>query len=156
MYTIDDLISKLIKIEEEGYQFYLMISEKLEVENKLQIVAKVFSNQEKKHMLIYEELKNNSSSYDNIEIEFTIYNRASQLISEFSKMKSNNSITDVKSLLKFALEFEKENLSLVISIAGLFVKTEKYAQSKSYIILSEIIKEEENHVKMIEDIIKVR
>ena len=154
MYTIDNLIDKLIKIEEEGSNLYLIISENNNIEKKLQIMTKVLSNEEKKHIIIYEGFKKNSTTYDNIEIELTTYDRAVELIYEFSKVKTKNNIKNVRELFKFALIFEKENLALVLIISGLFVKTHEDINSKNYMIISEIIKEEQKHVNLIEDIIK--
>lgn len=110
MYTIIDLIDKLAAIDEEQYKLYLRISEDINVENKLQTIAKVFFNEEKKHLRMFEELKENSSTYSDIEIDFTTYDRAVELIYEFSKIKTKDHIDDVNGLLKAALIFEKENL----------------------------------------------
>ena len=154
MYTIDNLIDKLIELEEEGYKLYLMISENIKFENNLQIMAKILANDEKKHMLVYEEFKKNLATDDDTEIEFTIYDRAVELIYEFSKIKTKNNIKNVKELFKFALIFEMENLSLVLIISGLFVKSYKDVETRNYKILSEIIKEEQKHVNLIEEILK--
>jgi len=154
MYTIIDIIEKFAEIDKEQYKLYSRISENVEVEDKLQIMAKVFSNQEKNHLLMFEELKKISSTYNDIEIEFSIYDRASELIYEFSKIKTNNNISDVKELLKSALTFEKENLSLVIIVSGLFVKLYDDTETRNYKILSEIMKEEERHIKLIEDFLQ--
>ncbi|MBU3180729.1 hypothetical protein [Clostridium psychrophilum] len=154
MYTIDNLIDKLIKIEEEGSNLYLIISESVNIEKKLQIMAKILSDEEKKHIIIYEEFKKNSTTYDNIEVELATYDRAVGLIYEFSKIKTRNSIKNVRELFKFALIFEKENLALVLIILGLFVKSHEDINSKNYMIVSEIVKEEQKHVNLIEDIIK--
>ena len=154
MYTIIDLIDKLAEIDEEQYKLYVRISEDINIENRLQVMAKVFLNEEKKHLLIFEELKENSSTYNDIEIDFTTYDRAVELIYEFSKVKTKNHIIDVNGLLKAALIFEKENLSLILIIQGLFVKLYKDIETRNYIILSKIIKEEQIHVDIIENIFK--
>jgi len=154
MYTIDNLIDKLIQIEQEGHDLYLMISENTNVENKLKIMAKILAVEETKHMLAYEGFKKNQSPYDNIEIDFTTYDKATELIYEFSKIKTKNYISDVTELFKSALIFEKENLSLVLILSGLFVKSYKDLESRNYLIFSEIIKEEQMHVDLMEDILK--
>lgn len=154
MYTIIDLIDRLSEIEIQAYKLYLSISENIKVENSLKIMTKVFSNQEKKHLLVYEKLKEDLSSYDDIEIQFSTYDRVSTLIFEFSKVGREGDIRDVKELLKFVLTFEKENLALLLSIQGLFVKLQKDIETTNYIILSEIIKDEQQHVKLIEDILE--
>ena len=153
MYTIIDLITKLTKIDEEQYELYLRISENIEIKSSLKIIAKVLFNEEKKHLAIFQELKENSSTYSDIDIDFATYDRAVELIYEFSKIKSKIPIANVTELLEAALIFEKENLSLVLIVQGLFVKLYKDVETRNYIILSEIIKEEQKHIDVIETIL---
>ena len=122
MYTIIDLIDKLSKIDEEQYELYLRIYENIETRNSLKIIAKVLFNEEKKHLDIFQELIQNSSTYSDIDIDISTYDRSVELIYEFSKIKTKDPIDDVKGLLKAALIFEKENLSLLLIVQGLLVK----------------------------------
>ncbi|MCB2307243.1 hypothetical protein LGL08_01335 [Clostridium estertheticum] len=154
MYTIIDLIDKLAEIDKEQYELYLRISQYIKFEARLQVMSKVFSNQEKKHLIMFEELKKISSTYDDIEIEFGTYDRAVELIYEFSKIKTKNHINNVEELFNAALIFEKENLALVIIIIGLFVKLHNHVETRNYIILSQIMKEEQSHVNLIQDILE--
>jgi len=154
MYTIIDLIDKLGEIDKEQYELYLRISQNIKFEGRLQVMSKVFSNQEKQHLIMFEELKKISSTYNDIEIEFSIYDRAVELIYEFSKIKTKIDINTVEELFKAALIFEKENLALVIIIIGLFVKLHNDVKTRNYIILSEIMKEEQSHVNLIQDILE--
>ena len=154
MYTIIDLIDKLVKIDEEQYNLYLTISENLEVKNSLKIMAEVFFKEEKKHLHIFEELKENSSTFSDIDIDLATYDRSVELIYGFSKIKSEISILNVNELFTSALIFEKENLSLLLIVQGLLVKLYKDVESRNYIILSEIIKEEQKHIDLIDTILK--
>ena len=153
MYTIIDLIDKLSKIDEEQYELYLQIYENIETRNSLKIIAKVLFNEEKKHLAGFQELKESSSTYTDIDVDFAIYDRAVELIYEFSKIKSKIPIANVTELLEAALIFEKENLSLVLIVQGLFVKLYKDVETRNYIILSEILKEEQKHIDVIETIL---
>jgi len=157
MYTIIDLIDKLSKIDEEQYELYLQIYENIETRNSLKIIAKVLFNEEKKHLAGFQELKESSSTFSDIDIDidfdFAIYDRAVELIYEFSKIKSKIPIANVTELLEAALIFEKENLSLVLIVQGLFVKLYKDVETRNYIILSEILKEEQKHIDVIETIL---
>jgi hypothetical protein len=154
MYTIIDLIDKLSKIDEEQYYLYLSISENTNIDNNLKIMAKVLFNEEKKHLLIFQELKENSSIYSDIEIDFATYDRSVELIYEFSKIKSRIPIINVHELFKAALIFEKENLSLLLIVQGLLIKSYTDIESRNYIILSKIIEEEQKHIDSIESILK--
>lgn len=154
MYTIVDLIDKLIEIEKSGYELYMEMSANSQAEERVQIVAKVFSNQESKHRGIYESLRNSAYAYKDIEIDFNIYDKAAKLIYEFSKFKTKKSITNIKELIEFSLMFEKENLALVLSIRGLFVKSQQDLDKGKYKILSQIIEEEQKHVRDIEALLK--
>ena len=154
MYTIIDLIDKLIAIEKSACQLYMKMAGNLELEEKVRILSKVFSNQENRHIKIYEDLRERASAYNDIEVDFSIYDKAAKLVYEFSRLHTRKNINDVKELLEFSLIFEKENLALLLSIRGLFVKSQQDLDTRNYQILSEIIEEEQKHVKDIEMILK--
>jgi rubrerythrin len=154
MYTVIDLIDKLIEIEKSGNELYIRMSANAQAEERVKIVAKVFSNQESKHVDIYENLRKSVYEYKDIEVDFNIYDKAVKLIYEFSRLKITKDITKVKDLLEFSLMFEKENLALVLSIRGLFVKSQQDLDTGNYKILSEIIKEEQKHIRDIEALLK--
>lgn len=154
MYTVIDLIDKLIEIEKSGNELYIRMSANSQAEERVKIVAKVFSNQESKHVDIYENLRKSVYEYKDIEVDFNIYDKAVKLIYEFSRLKTTKDITKVKDLLEFSLMFEKENLALVLSIRGLFVKSQQDLDTGNYKILSEIIKEEQKHIRDIEALLK--
>ena len=153
MYTIIDLIDKLAKIDEEQYELYFRISENIDIENNLKAIAKVLFNEEKKHLDIFQELIQNSSTYSDIDIDISTYDRSVELIYQFSKIKSKIHINNVNELLNDALIFEKENFSLLLIVKGLFVKLYKDIETRNYIILSEIISEEQKHIDVIETIL---
>lgn len=154
MYTIVDLIDKLIEIEKSGYELYMRMSVNSQAEERVKIVAKVFSNQESKHIGIYENLRNSAQDYKDIEIDFNIYDKAAELIYEFSTFKTTKDITNIKELIEFSLMFEKENLAVVLSIRGLFVKSHQDLDKGNYKIISQIIEEEQKHVRDIEALLK--
>ena len=154
MYTIIDVIDKLIAIEKSGYELYRKMSENIEYEERVKILAKVFSNQENRHIKTYENLKDRASKYNDIDIDFSIYDKAAKIIYEFARLQTQKDIKSIKELLEFSLMFEKENLALVLSIRGIFVKSQKDSETRNYEILSEIIKEEQKHVKDIEMLLK--
>lgn len=152
MYTIQDIIDKLILIEKHAYEFYKSISENPHVDVKLTVVARTFSRQEQKHIKIYESLKENFSEEENNFIDFSIYDRAAKLIYEFSKMQNMQNITKLKEIVDFALNFEKENLALILSIKGLLIRSQNDVDTANYKVLLAIIEEEQKHIKDIESI----
>lgn len=154
MYTIIDLIDKLIEIEKSGYELYTRVSVDSKVEERVKIVAKVFSNQESKHVEIYRKLRDSAYMHKDIEVDFNIYDKAAKLIYEFSILKTKKDITTVKELLEFSSMFEKENLALVLSVRGLLIKSQEDLDKGSYKMLSEIIKEEQKHADDIDSLLR--
>ena len=63
-------------------------------------------------------------------------------------------IGDIQQLLHFALDFEKQNLALVMSIQGLLVRGLNGNSSITYNVLTEIIDEEKKHIDDIERFIR--
>jgi rubrerythrin len=152
MYTIHDIIDKLIIIEKHAHEFYRSVSENPQIDIKVAVVAKAFSSQEQKHIKIYESLKENFDEEENTFIDFSIYDRAAKLIYEFTKMQNMQNITRLKEIIDFALNFEKENLALILSIKGLLIRSQNDVDTANYKVLLSIIEEEQKHIKDIESI----
>lgn len=152
-YTVFDLLDKLQNGEKKGYEMYMEIASRENLDQKTQSVARIFAKEEENHIEIYHKLKRNAKGRNKIEIDFDIYDQSSKLVSEFSYLPTEK-IQDVQTLLRFAFHFEKENLALVLRLQGLLVRNKKDINSTSYIILSKLIEEEKQHVKNIENFIK--
>lgn len=149
-YTIKDLLDKFILIEKNGYDMFINIAKSESSNEKMKTIARVFANEEKRHREMYKNLKEAIINENNIEIDFQIYDKASKLALQFLNNDRITNPQNLKELLIFSLNFEKENLALVLSIQGYLVKEQKDASTEKYKVLDEIIREEQKHIKSIE------
>jgi len=152
-YTIVDIIDKFISIEQAGYKMYMEITKMNYVHDKIKTIARVFAIEEGKHIEIYKSLKERMENEPDIEVDFYIYDKASTFIYQFSKLKKISDTTSSRNLLKFCLEFERDNLALLLSIRGILIKTKADEDSINYKAISEIINEEYKHAQNIEHFI---
>ncbi len=150
MYTIIDIIAKLIEIEKKSLELYRLLKNNSNVNQRVRLAAGVFAREEERHINIYENIKNDMSNFEDINIEFDIYDSVSKLILEFKRGLEVYEAQEVKELLINALAFEQKKIALIISIQGLLVRKMEDAQTNSYKALTRIIEEEEEHIKMIE------
>lgn len=151
MYTIIDLIDKLISIEKNSEEGYKILSENKNLSERVRIIAKVFSKRHRRHADKYEDIKRNIDVDSNIEIDFFTYDKAAKLIYEFVKLKKTNVVySDVKDVVDTALRFQKEGLALLLSIHGLLIKSHADIGTENYKILSGIIDEEKKHIRDLE------
>ncbi len=149
MYTVVDLIEKLIIIEEKGYEIYRLISLMEDIDTNITVVARILASEEKRHAQLYKDLRAKVEEGEIPVIDFAIYDQASNLLSSF-RYPSLGHIEDIEQLLKFALDFEKQTISLVLSIQGLLIRESADAATVTYDVLTEIVKEERKHIENIE------
>lgn len=153
-YTIVDLLDKFILIEQKGYEMFMVIAANEAVEERIKALARIFASEEKRHSEIYKGLKEKMAGEPGIDVDLGIYDRASKLIYEFLNGNRIARTQNAKDILEFCLDFEKENLALIMSIQGILVSGEKSADSKNYRLLEELIGEEQKHIKNIELFLK--
>ena len=149
MYTVIDLLEKLINIEQKGYEMYKLISHMVDIDENIKVVARILASEEKRHVQLYESLKVRAEKMELPIIPFDIYDQASNLISSFRYPVSGH-IKDIEELLHIALVFEEQSISLVISIQGLVVRETGDSSSVTYKVLTQIIEEEKKHIENIE------
>ncbi|WPC44667.1 hypothetical protein [Clostridium sp. JS66] len=150
-YTIKDVLDKLIEIEINMTSIYEHISN-LQFDEEymnLKILSKVMCNEERRHAVYFKQIKNDISADENIEIDFLTYDKISTLIYEFVNKIHEFNKYSVKEFLKDIFNFEKENVALLIYIKGKIAKTSLSVNSTNYKILSQLIEEENEHVKNI-------
>lgn len=146
-YTVVDLLDKFISIEQAGYELYMKIASETDVTEKIKVLARVFALEEKRHIDVFSNMKDKVKDDSGIVIDFSIYDRASQLISEFIKFTRNLLIKDTRELIEFCLNFEEENLALLVIIQGILIQSQEDEKTTKYKVLTELIKEEQNHIR---------
>lgn len=153
-YTISDLIQKLIDIEKDFYDVYVKIEEQFE--NKSQLiyaVTRAIGKQEKKHIEYYEKLKRNLIGGLNEPIEFYLYDKVAKLLFEFKMNIKFPEIENVQDLIRYAIEFKKNNIGLLLDIQGRLLEKMDDINNNIYKVLTMIIKKEEKHEKMFESLL---
>jgi len=117
-------------------------------------MARVLAREEKRHIQIYGRIKEELKDKENIEIDFQLYDKAYKAFSTFTKRSVDIKMESTKDLLQYALDFERENLSLAITVQGILMRRLGDEKTIAYEVLSELISEENRHVENIEKFIK--
>lgn len=151
MYTIIDVIDKIIEIEKKSIELYELLKNSPNVSEHVKLVAGIFIREEARHIKVYNEIKKEIADKDDILLGFHIYDNISKIIIDFRKGFTYSEANDVKELLKSALNFEEKNLALVIRIQGLLVEKKEDTETNSYKALTKIIHEEKKHIEMIKE-----
>lgn len=150
MYTILDLLDKFIDIEESSYKIYDNIVKTENIPQPIRTMAGVLAREEIRHVKIYKNLKVELEEKDGLEIDFELYDRIHKVVSDFKRRMADLQINDINDLLKYALDFEKDNLAMVISVQGILVRKLEDEETKPYEALTKLIKEEQGHIANIE------
>ncbi|NFJ84677.1 hypothetical protein FDA84_18725 [Clostridium botulinum] len=143
-YTIIDIINNLIDIEKKGFSMFREISNNCK-NLRVSIVSKTISNQEKKHIQYYENLKKDIDALDKEDIDFSIYDKISSRMQQFKVSITIPIVTDTKKLINFARELSKENLALLIYIQGQLIRKEIDTNMLAYNVMGKIIEEQEKY-----------
>ncbi len=149
-YTIVDLLDRFISIEQSGYKMFMDITTMKGVQEKVKTMARIFAIEEKKHIEVYQNLKTKLEKEPEIEVDFFIYDKASTIIFQYTKINRTVETESPQKLLEDCLAFEKDNLALLLSIKGVFIKSKADTNSPNYKVISQIIAEEQKHVRSIE------
>lgn len=153
-YTIFDLIQKLIDIEKDALEIYKKIEEKAKDESKvICIVARAIEKEEQKHIEYYEKLRNNLREELDEAIDFYLYDRVAKLLFEFRSRMQLPKIDNVQDLIRYSLEFEKNNIGLLLDIQGRLLEKMDDVNNNVYKVITKIIEEEKKHEKMFEQLL---
>lgn len=154
-YTIIDIIDKLIMIKMNTRQIYSSISYTNREDKAFNLVAIALMKVQEKHIKYYEELKSKIGK-DIKEIDFLIYDKISFLIDEYKNRVDILEVTpkNMEEILRLALDFENKNSALIIDIQGRLVRKEVDMQTKTYSILSEMIRKEQKYLNDLKNIIQ--
>lgn len=153
-YTIEDLLEKMLLIEQKAKTFYKNVCQMSSNLPKVELAASVLAKEEDRHIEYYKNLKSSFANTENIEISLDVYDKASSLIIEFKNKIINPNATSVQELLKFALDFENENIALIIKIRDRLAGIGNENNTRSNEILSILLEEERRHVRNIKKFIK--
>ncbi|WP_041719301.1 hypothetical protein [Alkaliphilus oremlandii] len=116
-------------------------------------MASVLTREEIRHVRIYKDLKKELEGKDDLAIDFELYDTAHKIVSDFKRRMIHIKIENIDDLLKYTLNFEKDNLAMVIRIQGILVRTLEDEHTKPYVALSKLIEEEKGHIENIEKFI---
>lgn len=153
-YTIFDLIEKLIDIEKDALEIYKKIEKKSKNKSQvISIVARAIEKEEQKHIKYYEKLKSDLNEELNESIDFYLYDRVAKLLFEFRSRIQLPEIDNVQDLIKYSLEFEKNNIGLLLDIQGRLLEKIDDVNNNVYKVISTIIEEEKKHEKMFEQLL---
>ncbi|WP_251859937.1 hypothetical protein [Clostridium sp. Marseille-Q2269] len=147
-YTIIDIIDNLIYIEKKGLSIYEEISKNCK-DTKVSIVAKTIAKQEEKHTEYYRNLKKDIEVLQKEDIDFSIYDKISSRMQQFKLSMTIPVMNNIKDLVNFSMNFEKENLALLVDIQGQLIRKETDTNMLAYNVIGKIIKEEEGHIKIL-------
>jgi len=98
----------------------------------------------------YKKLLNEINDMEFEEIDFSIYDKMSSLISDFNNRINIAEVKNVREFLIFSLEMEKAVYSLLMDVQGRYVKNASDIHTNTYRFLSEIISNKAGHIKMLE------
>ena len=147
-YTIKDVLDKLIDIEKEMSKLYSNISN---IDNKnydnFKVLCKVMAREEGRHVAYFDQIKSSITVEDNVEIDIFTYDKISQAIAQFKSKIDIPNLKNIKELIEFMVNFEKENAALLINLRGKLVKKSDDTEKDSYKILTTLIEEENKHIK---------
>lgn len=151
-YTLKDLIDQFITIERNGYAFFTSMAALEDMPERIRTMARVFAQEEMRHMKIYEHLKDRHTLHLGDEVDIGIYQKAQNMIRDFTPKMDNFRSFDRNGILEFSLAMERENLVLVQILKGL-LESDATGDAALTEFLDAIAKEEEKHVSNIESLI---
>lgn len=153
-YTILDILEKLVNIEENALNIYVQIAETIKNDSlRISIVAKTIAKQEQRHIEYYKNLMHDLDGKLTETIDFYLYDKAAKLLFEFINNIQPPQVNNVKQLLKFALEFERSNIGLLLDVQGRLIGKADDVNNNTYKIISMVIREEKEHEKMFLDLL---
>ncbi|WFD09309.1 hypothetical protein [Tepidibacter hydrothermalis] len=151
-YNTIDLIDKAIDIAKKRKEIYINIANDNYENKRMNIVVNTLVKGLDKNIDCYNRLKKYIAQNEEVleNIDFLVYDKILFLVNQFKKRLMNPKISDIKSLLRFSLNLEKEIYALFIAIQGRLVVKEEDAKTNTYRFLSNIIKEKEEYIKNLE------
>lgn len=155
-YNVIDLIDKAINMAIKRKSIYKKIEEQKNDIPSIKVMSNVLTKEVNKTIAYYEKLKKEIGDEEFEEIDFWIYDKISFIINEYNKKNYVPEVNNVREFLKFSLDLEKDIYALIMDIQGRLVKNSDDVNTKTYKILTKIIKNKEKHIETLENILKER
>lgn len=149
-YNVVDLIDKAIDIAIRRKNILGDIGQEKSDIQAIQIMSKVLSKEIGKTIEYYGTLKKEINNADIEEIDFVIYDKISFLINEFNKRIYVSEINNVREYLEFSIYLLRDTNSLLVDIQGRLIKNIWDINTKTYKILSDLIRNIEGHIDTLE------
>ncbi|AOR23647.1 hypothetical protein [Clostridium taeniosporum] len=153
-YNVIDIIDKAIAIEEKRKTIINNVVNENDNIPYIKVISKVLIKQLDKMIKYYEELRKEVKTEELDTIDIMTYDKMSFLINEFNKKTYIPEVNNVREYLKFSLDLARDKYSLFVDIQGRLVNNTKDNNSKTYKILSAIIKNISRQISTIEKTLK--
>lgn len=137
MYDIRDVLQKGIHLTEKKIVEYTKLQEN-SGDIRMRLLIGVFIRGFEKDIVYYKRLVDNISDSIAEAIDFSVFDKISSLVNQFSRMIVPIDISDRKELVTYVLEQEKATYALLVDVQGRMVTTGR-PLSIAYYVLLEII-----------------
>lgn len=148
MYDIRDVLQKGITLTEKKKNEYLKLYENSS-DIRLRLLISVFIRGFEKDISYYNRLVDSITDSTAEAIDFSVFDKISSLVNQFSRMIVPINITDRKELVAYVFEQEKATFALLMDIQGRMVTTGS-PLSISYYVLLEIIEVKQSFLDELE------
>jgi len=146
-YNIIDILNKTIDIAEKRKNVYLNINYKGQDTTKFQLVRSVLIKSVEKEIKYYKDLKTDLNNEDLENINFSVYDKISFLMNQFSNKIFCEDIDNIPDLINCAISLHKNIFALYISIQGRLVLTENDSKTFAYKVLSNVLYRKEKTIE---------
>lgn len=145
MYDIRDILSKGVMISEKKKEAYLKLQEN-SGDIRMRTLVGVFIRESDKDIAYIIRMIENISDQMAEGIDFSVFDKVSSLVNQFSRTIVPIKITDRKALVNHVLEQEKATYALLIDIQGRLV-TSSSPMTVAYYALLELIEEKSRYIE---------
>lgn len=153
-YNIIDILEKTITIANKRKNIYLNVYYKGEESIKFQLAKNILVKSVEKEIRYYETLKRELQYKDLEDIDFDIYDKISFLMNQFNEKLKCEEIDSIKKIFDWTVSLHKDVLALYVSIQGRLVRNQKYAETLTYEILSNVLAEKRKTIGEFERLLK--
>ncbi|MDO5018626.1 MAG: ferritin family protein [Lagierella massiliensis] len=147
IFGVKDLLESLVRLEQNGYNFYIKASEKFD-NLEIREFFKFLAEQELGHEELYKNLakevetSNSNTSRESYDNEYNEYLKS--LVENTFNFQIDENISDVNEVYKIAITLEKDTIIFIGEIRRLM-------PNFSPEIFEKVEKEERSHIRLIND-----